>query len=209
MAGIAVPETKYAALGEDRIAYQVFGQGDVDLLWVPASGDCIDLRWDWPAYAETLGWLGTKARVISFDRRGTGASDPPSGEALPSWELWADDARVVLDAVGSERAVISGWADSGPAAILFGAIHPSRTHGLMLFNTCARFGAADDYPAGRSEVDAVEISHIVQDIWGTEAMGNFTAPYYAKQDPAFSRWFAKSQRMYWSPSEAARVLQLE
>jgi class 3 adenylate cyclase len=79
----------------------------------------------------------------------------------------------------------------------------------MLFNTCARFGAADDYPAGRSEFDAAEISQMVMDIWGTEAMGNFTAPDYAKQDPAFSRWFAKTQRMYWSPSEAARVLQLE
>jgi hypothetical protein len=59
--------------GDDRIAYQVFGDGDVDLLWVPASGDCIDLRWDWPGYADFLRWLGDIARVISFDRRGTGA----------------------------------------------------------------------------------------------------------------------------------------
>lgn len=114
-----VPLTQYARLGSDRIAYQVFGDGPVDLLWVPASGDCFDLRWDWPGYAEVLHWLGTKARVISFDRRGTGAVDAPSGETLPSWELWADDVRVVLDAVGIERAVIRGNADRILTTVLF------------------------------------------------------------------------------------------
>jgi len=204
-----VPGTKYAVLGDDRIAYQVFGQGDVDLLWVPSSGDCIDLRWDWPAYAEYLEWLGTNARVISFDRRGTGASDVPSDEALPSWELWADDARVVLDAVGSEQAVVCGAADSGPAAILFSAVHPSRTQGLILMDTCARFGAALDYPEGRAEEALADISQVVQDIWGTEAMGPFTAPDLARRDPRFSSWFARSQRLYWSPRQAAEVLQFE
>jgi pimeloyl-ACP methyl ester carboxylesterase len=87
---IDVPETRYANLGEDLIAYQVFGEGDVDLLWVPASGDCIELRWDWAPYARFLRWLGERARVISFDRRGTGASDTPSGDNLPTWERWAD-----------------------------------------------------------------------------------------------------------------------
>ncbi len=204
-----VPETRYATLGDDHIAYQIFGDGEVDLLYVPASGDCIDLRWDWPAYADFLRWLGGRARVISFDRRGTGASDTPSGEALPSWELWADDARAVLDAVGIERAVIGGQADSGPTAILFAAIHPSRTGGLILMNTCARFGAAPDYPAGRSEEDLADISQLVEDIWGTETGGPFAAPDLAGRDPAFNRWFAKNQRMYMSPRDAARVLQLE
>ena len=204
-----VPQTQFAVLGDDRIAYQVFGAGDVDLLWVPASGNCIDMSWDWPVYAAFLWWLGGKARVISFDRRGTGASDAPSGEALPSWELWADDARAVLDAVGSERAVIVGNADGGPAAILFAAIHPARTNGLMLINTCARFGAAPDYPAGFAEEDLASISQLVQDNWGTEAMGQIAAPHLASLDPEFSRWTAKNQRMYMSPSAAARVLQLE
>lgn len=206
---VEVPGTQFATLGEDRIAFQVFGEGEVDLLWVPASGDCIDLRWDWPGYANFLHWLGTKARVISFDRRGTGASDAPSGETLPSWELWADDARVVLDAVGAEQAVIGGQADSGPTAILFAAIHPSRTSGLILIDTCARFGAAPDYPAGRSEEDLADISQLVQNIWGTEAMGPFTAPDLASRDPGFSKWFAKIQRSYLSPRDAAKLLELE
>jgi pimeloyl-ACP methyl ester carboxylesterase len=125
--GEPVPKTQFASLGDDRIAYQVFGQGPADVLWVPASGDCIDLRWDYPPYAEFLRWLGNRARVISFDRRGTGASDTPSDEALPLFEQWADDARAVLDAVGSDHAVICGGGDSGPTAILFAASHPSRT----------------------------------------------------------------------------------
>jgi class 3 adenylate cyclase/alpha-beta hydrolase superfamily lysophospholipase len=204
-----VPVTQYARLGDDRIAYQVFGEGDVDLLWVPSSGDCIDLRWDWPPYAGFLQRLGGRTRVISFDRRGTGASDAPSGEILPSWELWADDARAVLDAVGAERAVICGNADAGPTAILFGAIHPSRTSGLVLMDTCARFGAAADYPAGRSADDLADISQLVADIWGTEAMGPFTAPELARRDPAFSKWFAKSERLYMSPRDAARLLEIE
>ena len=87
--GEQIPETQYATLGEDRIAYQVFGDGDVDLLFVSASGDCIDVRWEWPPNADFLRWLGARARVISFDRRGAGASDAPSGETLPSWERWA------------------------------------------------------------------------------------------------------------------------
>jgi class 3 adenylate cyclase/alpha-beta hydrolase superfamily lysophospholipase len=204
-----IPETRFALLGDDRIAYQVFGEGDVDVLLVPASGDCIDLRWDWPAYADFLRWLGRRARVISFDRRGTGASDAPSGETLPSWEMWADDARAVLDAVGAERAVICGNADAGPTAILFAAVHPSRSSGLVLVDTCARFAAAPDYPAGRTEEDRVAISELVVDIWGTEAMGAFTAPELAQRDPAFSRWFAKDQRLYMSPRDAARVLDNE
>ena len=124
--GEQIPETQYATFGEDRIAYQVFGDGEVDLLYVPASGDCIDLRWDLPPYADFLFWLGTQARVISLDRRGAGASDAPSGGPLPSWERWADGARAVLDEVGSERTVVLGGVTSGPTAILFAASHPAR-----------------------------------------------------------------------------------
>lgn len=206
---IEIPETRYANLGDDRIAYQVFGDGPDDLLWVSASGDCIDIRWELPTYAEFLHWLGERARVISFDRRGTGASDPASSEALPSWEQWADDARVVLDAVGSETSVIYGSADAGPTAILFSAIHPSRTRGLILRTSAARFAAAPDYPIGFSEEAVALLSQFVQDNWGTEAMGAFAAPELAARDPAFGKWFAKAQRMHMSPREASKVLQIE
>jgi pimeloyl-ACP methyl ester carboxylesterase len=105
-AGEQTPETKYARVGEDRIAYQVFGEGGIDLLYLPAMADCIDMRWQWPPYARFLHHLGGLSRVIMFDRRGQGASEVPSGDALPSWEQLADDVRAVLDAVASESAVI-------------------------------------------------------------------------------------------------------
>jgi pimeloyl-ACP methyl ester carboxylesterase len=200
---IEIPDTRYASLGEDRIAYQVFGEGDVDLLWVPASGDCIELRWDYPPYAEFLDWLGARARVISFDRRGAGASSSLSGETVPSWETWADDARAVLDAVGSDRSVICGGADSGPTAILFAACHPARTRGLILMTSAARWAAAPDYPPGQEAMSL--LSQFVKDAWGTDAIAELGAPDRARQDPVYRRWMARSNRLYMSPKEAARL----
>ena len=107
-AGGEVPETRFASFGEGRIAYQVLGDGPVDLVLCPSSGECIDLAWDWSPYAEFLRRLASVSRLVMFDRRGRGASDPVSGETLPSWELWAAEVRAVLDTVGSERAVVLG-----------------------------------------------------------------------------------------------------
>jgi class 3 adenylate cyclase len=200
-----IPETQYADLGEDRIAYQVFGEGDLDLLWVPPSGDCIDLRWDNPRYAEYLKWLGGKGRVISFDRRGAGASDPPTGDTLPLWEQWAEDARAVLDAIGSHGAVIFGGADSGPATILFAGSHPSRTRGLVLYTTTARHIAAPDYPAGLPEESLALMVRFVQANWGTENMAQLSSPGQM-EDRELLRWSARGMRLYMSPSEASRVM---
>jgi class 3 adenylate cyclase len=198
--GVAeVPETKYARLGEDRIAYQVFGEGELDLLWVSASGDCVDVRWDWPPYAQFLHWLGARARVVTFDRRGLGASDPPSGDKLPLWEQWADDARAVLDAVESERAVISGLAEAGPAAILFAGSHPSRTRGLVLANSYAGFAASI------SEEERARWAQFVIDTWGTESLAPITSPDVMETDPLVGPWSAKSQRLSMTPSAANRA----
>jgi class 3 adenylate cyclase/pimeloyl-ACP methyl ester carboxylesterase len=203
------PETLYTALGEDRIAYQVFGEGEVDLLHVPAAGDCIDLQWDYPRYAEFLYWLAERSRVISFDRRGAGASDSASGETLPSWEQWADDARAVLDAVGSERAVISGGGDAGATAILFAVTHPARTRGLILSNTAARWAAAPDYPFGLPEGALANTTRFVHEVWGTKALAEYGMPDMARQDPDLGRWYARSQRLSMSPREAIRLFDVE
>src|SRR5437773_2453728 len=90
-----VPETKYAALDEDRIAYKVMGDGPLDLLLVPSQGEPIDLRFDWPATADFHRRLASFSRLIMFDKRGTGASDSITSKGLSSWEEWADDARAV------------------------------------------------------------------------------------------------------------------
>src|SRR6516165_9199129 len=132
-----VPRTQFAKLGRDRIAYQVLGEGPVDLVWIPGIGDALDIRWEYPPYASLLRRLASFSRLIMLDRRGMGASDPVSLEALPSWEEWADDALAVLDAVGSERAALLGVNDAGPTAILFAAARPERTHSLILFNSGA------------------------------------------------------------------------
>ena len=197
---IEIPDTAYAVLGEDRIAYQVFGDGELDVIWFPGAGDCVDLRWDWPPYAEYLEWLAARARVITFDRRGTGSSDAPSGGELPPWEQWADDAQTVMNVVGSQRAVLCALADSVPAAILFAGTHPSRTAGLVLIN-----GEASPLTKGVSEGDVAALTQFVVDAWGGPRLGEFVFPDLVKRDPSFGPWFARSQRLAMTPTVAARA----
>jgi class 3 adenylate cyclase/alpha-beta hydrolase superfamily lysophospholipase len=195
-----LPETRYATLGDDRIAYQVFGEGDLDLLYVSGSGDPIDMRWEWPSYAAFLRRLGAVARVIMFDGRGMGSSDGPSGEVLPSWEGWADDARAVLDAVESERAVIFGSTDGGVVAIMFAASHPNRSRGLILANTTARGAVAPDYAIGWGPDDPM--AQFIRHAWGTASVAEATMPDAAR-DPAFVRWFNRCNRLAMSPRAAS------
>ena len=200
-----VPETRFAPLGDDRIAYQAFGRGDVDLLYTSATGDPIDLRWEWPAYAAFLRRLAARARVIMFDRRGSGSSDSASGERLPSWEQWADDARAVLDAAASERAVLFGLADGGPVAILFAASHPARACGLILGNSVAVLSDSSDLAA---PMDANVAADFVARAWGTPALAEFTNPDAAR-DPAFVRWFTRGNRLSYSPRDLSMMLAWE
>jgi class 3 adenylate cyclase len=200
MAG--VPETRFAWLGEDRIAYQVLGEGPVDHVICHSVGDCIDLHWDWPPFADFLRRLASLGRLIMFDRRGSGASDPPSGETLSSWEAWAEDARAVLDTVGSERAVIHGGTDSGVAAILFAATHPDRTQGLILAGATARFLRDTDYPWGFSQADADRAVEFLEQMWGTDEMAEFGMPEAAR-DPDYRRFFGRQFRLSVNRREAA------
>jgi class 3 adenylate cyclase/pimeloyl-ACP methyl ester carboxylesterase len=205
VAGDEVPETRFASLGGDRIAYQVLGDGPVDLVLCPSSGECIDLAWDWPPYAEFLGRLASVSRLVMFDRRGRGASDPVSGETLPSWEFWAEEVRAVLDTVGSERAVVLGCADSGPTAILFAAIHPDRTQGLILANTAARGYRVDDNSPGQYPAEVAAFAEVFVRQWGTEDLA--VADPDAARDPAFRRWMARSMRLAMTGKEAGEYLQ--
>jgi class 3 adenylate cyclase len=196
------PETRFALLGEDRIAYQVFGGGDVDVLYASASGDPIDLRWEWPAYADFLRRLATRARVVMFDRRGSGSSDSASGEQLPTWEQWADDARAVLDAVASERTVLFGLADGGPVAVRFAASHPARARGLILGNSVAVLADTSVLAAPMEPSVALEY---VAHAWGTPALAELTNPDAAR-DPAFVRWFTRGNRLSYRPRDLRAML---
>jgi class 3 adenylate cyclase len=192
-------------LREDRIAYQTFGSGDVDLLYASATGDPIDLRWEWPAYAGFLHRLAAQARVIMFDRRGSGSSDHASGDRLASWEQWADEARAVLDAAASEQAVLFGLADGGPIAILFAATHPARTRGLILGNSIAVLSDGADLPPPMEPSVAAEF---VTHAWGTPALAEFTNPDAAR-DPSFAQWFARGNRLSFSPKDLAQTIAWE
>src|SRR6266536_273646 len=147
---MATPEVHYARCGEDYIAYQTLGEGPRDIVFMSAWFSHVDGRWEEPRFAAMLRRLGTMGRLIVFDKRGSGASDPLQ-VADPTWEDWADDIRAVMDAVGSQQATIVGVGDSGPLACLFAATQPQRTASLVLVNTGARLTRAADYPMGLTD----------------------------------------------------------
>jgi pimeloyl-ACP methyl ester carboxylesterase len=162
------PESRYAWLGQDRIAYQVLGEGPPDL--VTTGAEAIDVAWEDSGVALFLRSLASVFRLILFDRRGTGASDPPSSDPLPPWESHAEELAVVLDAVGSERAAILAEIDTSPAAIFFAATRPGRTSALILVHASAKYVASDDYPIGIPREDAEALVAQVDRLWGTDAM---------------------------------------
>jgi class 3 adenylate cyclase len=191
-------ETKYAWLGRDRIAYQVLGQGPPDLVVTFGSFGHIDVAWEDPGIALFLRTLASFSRLILFDRRGTGASDPVLLDALPPWEGYAEELDAVLDQVGSERAAIMAHVDAGPMALLFAATRPERTSALVLVNTSAKWAAADDYPIGIPLEVAQAIMAQIDQLWGTEALVGMWAASRAG-DERFRRWSTKYQRAMASP----------
>ena len=124
------PETRYAKSEDGYIAYQVFGRGNYDLLFIGNWASNVEVMWEHPSMARHLDRLGQFARVICFDKRGAGLSDPVALGALPTLEHWMDDARLVLDAVGSEKAALIGDAEGGPMAMMFAATYPQRIRAL-------------------------------------------------------------------------------
>jgi class 3 adenylate cyclase/pimeloyl-ACP methyl ester carboxylesterase len=200
-----IPETRFTKFGDNRIAYQVVGEGPPDLLWLAGLGEPIDSRWDYPPCASFVRRLASFSRLIMFDRRGIGASDPVPVASLPSWEGWADDATAVLDAVGSTRTILLGAVQGGPTAIMFAATRPERTQALILAVTAARFMRSDDYPWGETEEEADAVADFLAENWGTEGGAVAAFPSHA-DDPVFRRWIAKSGRMSCSAQEMVTYL---
>ena len=192
------PETRYARLGEDRLAYQVLGEGPDLVLTMGAFGH-VDLMWEDPGVALFLRRLASFSRLIYFDRRGTGASDPLPEKMPPPWEAYADEVTAVMDAVGSRRAALMATtAEAGPMALFFAATRPERTSALVLGNASARYLADDDYPIGfEPEYAEAQISG-VEESWGTAARLDEGIPSRAG-DERFRRWMAKVQRSIASP----------
>jgi pimeloyl-ACP methyl ester carboxylesterase len=143
------PETRYALSGDVHIAYQVIGDGPFDLVFVPGFVTHMELQWRLPGFEAFLRTLGSFSRLIRFDKRGTGMSDPVNG--APSLETRMDDVRVVMDAVGSRRAAFYGLSEGAAMSILFAATYPERTAALVVRSCSPRTLWAPDFPWGRSE----------------------------------------------------------
>ena len=139
-----IPETRYTRSGDVNIAYQVVGDGPLDLVYIPGPGHHLELVWEVPVLARFLRRLASVGRLLLLDKRGTGMSDRVAGVA--TLETRMDDIRAVMDAAGSERAAVMGSSDGGALAALFAATYPERTSALILFQAAVRFGRSPELP---------------------------------------------------------------
>lgn len=199
------PRTRYARRGDIRIAYQVVGDGPIDLVHcndhVP-----IDIMWEEPMYARYLRRLASFSRVICYDHYGVGASDQPvNWESLPILEETKDDVLCVMDAVGSERAAIFGDADGGGyPACFFAASHPERVSALVLANSAVKYLRSDDFPWGLPSEVLDDFLAAQEERWGTGANLDVLAPSYAKDD-RISEFYAATERLTMRPGLATRT----
>ena len=181
------PPTRYARSNAGYVAYQTLGEGPRDLLFVANWASNLDAMWDEPSLAHYFHRLGRVGRVICFDKRGSGVSDPVPLASLPTLEEWMDDARIVLDAVGSEQAAVIGDTEGGPMAMLLAATRPSRVSALVLVNSFARWRRAPDYPIGMPDATVEKLLSLYERHWGQDPdMLGLTAPSIAN-DPADAR----------------------
>jgi pimeloyl-ACP methyl ester carboxylesterase len=173
------PETRYVTVGDAQVAYQVVGDGPIDLLF--HHGFChIDLQWDVASEAGFIRRLAEFSRVILFDRRGSGASERMALGRFPTWEEWNLDVLAVLDAVGVRRCALFAEAEAGPMGLLFAAAHPERVSALILGNTAARFAAADDYPLGTTPAEVEALVGAIEPMWGTPELIEVNMPSLAR-----------------------------
>jgi pimeloyl-ACP methyl ester carboxylesterase len=202
-----MPAVRYAQSGAVNIAYQVIGNGPLDLVFV--MGWISHLEWFWrePSFARFLRQLATFARVILFDKRGTGLSDRVATDRLPTLEQRMDDVRAVLDEVGSQRAVLCGISEGGPMCALFAASRPERVRGLVMIGSYARRLRAEGYPWGSSPEARERFCDEIQRTWGGPVGIAERAPSKA-DDPAFRDWWAAYLRHGASPSAAVALTRM-
>jgi len=195
------PVTRYAKNDQGQyIAYQMFGEGPVDLVFIPDWVTNLEAMWEEPSLVRFMDRLASFARVICFDKRGTGLSDPVPLGAVPSWEEWMYDVGAVMDAAGSERAAIICHGDGGQMGLLFAATNPGRTAGLVLMDTYARRVRAPDYPCGVPTEIADRLMGFIIGSWGTGHAALEGAPSLAN-NPAFVGWRGRYERLAMSPGQ--------
>jgi pimeloyl-ACP methyl ester carboxylesterase len=207
------PETRYAKTADGvHIAYQVVGEGPLDLVFVMGWTSNIEAMWEEPDLARFVSRLASFGRLIIFDKRGVGLSDRVSDQDFPTFETRMDDVRAVMDASGSERAVIFGVSEGGPLSILFAATYPQRALGLVLFGTAARFAWAPDFPWGATDELWRERLGRIDRAWGTRefaewVVGTWGAPTRLRDERLVS-WLTGYTRRAASPGAAMALARM-
>ena len=197
-----LPQTRYAKSGDVNIAYQVLGQGPPDLVLIPGWVSNIEIFWEEPAVVRFFTRLASFSRLILFDKRGTGLSDRVA--EMPNLETRMDDARAVLDTVGSERAALFGYSEGGVLCALFAATYPNRASALIMHGSYARLTAAPDYPWGLNEQErSAFVDQAVRE-WGAPIGIDMRAPSMAT-DERFRQWWARFLRLSASPAAFATL----
>jgi pimeloyl-ACP methyl ester carboxylesterase len=199
-----IPETRYTKSGEVHIAYQVTGDGPLDLVFVPGFVSHLEAQWDDPDGATMLRRLSRFSRLIRFDKRGTGLSDRGP---IPTLEQRMDDVRAVMDAAGSERAALFGISEGGPMSLLFAATYPSRTRALVLYGSYARRAWAPDHPFGRKAGDMEALFDMMDRQWGGPVGIEIWAPSRVG-DERYKRWWANYLRQAASPGAAISIMRM-
>jgi class 3 adenylate cyclase len=196
------PETRYVAGGEGQLAYQVVGEGAIDLVYLTGSTSHVDVRWEIPQFASFNERLAAFSRMIAFDRLGNGASDRAVAGDVQSLADWVEDLRAVLDRIGSERTAILAVADAGPMAMLFAATYPDRVSALILANTSARWMAREEYSERVAREDLENLVKLIAERWGTEEYAVLVCPSLA-EDQQVRRLWARQLRASTTPRVAA------
>jgi class 3 adenylate cyclase len=205
----AAPKTRYARSGDVNIAYQIAGEGPIDLVYVPGWVSNIETAWEDPHVSRFLQRLASFSRLILFDKRGTGLSDRVSISDLPTLEQRMDDVRAVMDAADSPRAALFGASEGGVMCALFGATYPDRTAALVLYGSYAKGTATADYPHGLAEREAIdEFIEALTELWD-DAGGllNVWAPS-ASDDPVTQAAFGRYLRTGASPSAVVALTRM-
>ena len=202
-----IPPTQYARSGDVNIAYQVLGEGPLDLVFVMGWVSHLEYFWTEPSFARFLRRLAQFSRVILFDKRGTGLSDRVPVDALPTLEQRMDDVRAVMDAVGSSRAMLCGVSEGGAMSALFAATYPERTAGLVMIGTYAKRIRDASYPWGPTEEQRETFLDQIRNDWGKPVGLEERAPSMAA-DPHFRQWWAAYLRTAASPSAAVALTRM-
>jgi class 3 adenylate cyclase len=201
------PTTRYAKSGDLHIAYRTLGTGPVDLVVVEQWFSNVEMERDVPPLARFNDRLASFGRVILFDKRGVGLSDPVPTTALPPIEEWMDDLRAVMDAVGSDRAAVIAGMAGGFMASVFAATHPDRTTSLVLVDAFPRFTRSEGYPWGSSPDETAGRLDAIESGWGQGTMLPLFAPDLA-DDPVLRESWGRFERNSVSPGTALAMVQM-